>query len=135
MQVDAIILMQWYDPRILGQNIPGRTVLITRPADIRRFWLPDLYFPNGQTAAVVNAIESVQKVTVHSDGRMDYAMRIMVTTQCALDLVDFPHDTQYCQIRMSTCKFPFISLYLPFSQHIFWFLLSKQWFIIPVKSA
>ena len=104
MQTDITIMQQWYDPRIVVTNIPGPSVLITRPVDIRRFWLPDLYFPNGQSANVITAIESVQKLNIHNDGKMEYVQRVMVTTQCALDLVDFPHDTQYCQIRMSTRK-------------------------------
>ena len=105
IQVDIILVEQWHDERLNLSSIePNQNFVVTQPALIKQFWLPDMYFVNGLSATLVNAFQSVQKLTITSDGLVSYAQRINALLSCPMNLQNFPHDYQYCRIKMSTCK-------------------------------
>lgn len=102
-QVDIILVQEWTDNRLNLSEIE-QNLVVTQPAGIRQFWLPEMYFVNGLSATVVNAFQSVQKLTINREGLMNYAQRINALLSCPMNLQNFPHDYQYCRIKMSTCK-------------------------------
>jgi len=77
-------------------------LVVTQPATIKRFWLPEMYFVNGLSATVVNAFQAVQRLTITTVGLMTYAQRINALLSCPMNLQNFPHDYQYCRIKLST---------------------------------
>lgn len=70
-------MQQWTDTRLnLSAIEQNQNFIVTTPSIIKKFWVPDLYFVNGLSATVVNAFQSVQKLTVTADGQVTYAQRI-----------------------------------------------------------
>ena len=105
IQVDIILVQQWRDERLntssIGQN---QNFVITQPSIIKNFWLPDLYLVNGLSATVVNAFQAVQKLTITSENMISYAQRVNAMLSCPMNLQNFPHDLQYCRLKISTSK-------------------------------
>lgn len=111
-QVDLIILQEWYDFRLNFNDIQG-TVEMSDPSLIERFWTPDLYIINAQSASIINSFHSVQKLTITEAGLMHYSMRVHSTLHCSMNLEKYPHDYQYCYIRFSSSKsFGFLENFL-----------------------
>ncbi|KAH9389403.1 hypothetical protein TYRP_023349, partial [Tyrophagus putrescentiae] len=103
IQLDIILIEQWTDDRLnLSAIDQNQNFIVTTPSIIKKFWLPDLYFVNGLSATVVNAFQAVQKLTVTSNGLITYAQRINTMLSCPMNLQNFPHDYQYCRIKIST---------------------------------
>lgn len=103
IQLDIILVQQWTDDRLnLSAIDKYQNFIVTTPSIIKKFWIPDLYFANGLSATVVNAFQAVQKLTVTSDGLLTYAQRINTMLSCPMNLQNFPHDYQYCRIKIST---------------------------------
>lgn len=94
---------EWQDPRLNVSNISGQ-ISVSESSKIERFWLPDLLIVNGESASIVDAFQSVQKLTISEKGWLHYAFRVNAQMQCSLNLERYPHDSQYCYIFLSTCK-------------------------------
>lgn len=99
------MVQQWHDTR-LNVSVIGRNqnFIVTQPSIIQQFWLPDVYFVNGLSATVVNAFQAVQKLTITGDSLLSYAQRINALLSCPMNLQNFPHDYQYCRVKVSTSK-------------------------------
>ena len=105
IQLDLTLVQHWHDNRLnLSVIEPNQNFVVTKPGLIRQFWLPDLYLVNSLTATVVNAFQPIEKLTITPDGLVSYAQRINALLSCPMNLANFPHDFQYCRIKMSTSK-------------------------------
>lgn len=105
-------MQEWYDVRLNLDEIPGQ-ITISEPELLDKFWTPDLYLVNAQSATIVDAFQSVQKLTITDSGFMHYAIRVNAQLHCSLNLQNYPHDHQYCYIRFSSSKnFPTLGNFL-----------------------
>ena len=95
--------MEWTDKR-LNLNEIDQNIIITKPSMIQKIWTPEIFLVNGLSASVVNALQSVQKITITRDGLINYVQRVNSELMCPMNLQNFPHDYQYCRIKISTRK-------------------------------
>ena len=114
------MIQEWIEDRI-NRSVVGPPVELTQTPMLNKFWLPEMYFPNGLSASVVNAFQQVQKLTISQDGLMNFAQRVNAQFSCQLNLQNYPHDIQLCPIRMSTRKtssFAKLIIFLTFFQQL-----------------
>lgn len=104
LEMDLIIVQEWYDTRINLDLIEGQ-VTISESDKIRMFWLPDTYIINALRARVVDSFIPAQKLIINSQGLMYFAIRVLTQVKCSLNLQLYPMDYQHCHIRFSSRKY------------------------------
>jgi len=78
-------------------------VTLTDGADM--FWTPDTFFRNAMEVHVHKGLGNNQYVRVYPDGRILYSARLTVKSMCAMDLRDFPFDSQKCLLHIASYGF------------------------------
>ena len=98
------MIEEWADDRLMVSGL-GPDLIITQPDKIKKFWTPEMYFINALSATIVNGFQTVQKLTISSDGMVKFAQRIHGVFSCVMNLRNFPHDYQYCHFKLSSRKY------------------------------
>ena len=128
-QVDLYLLLEWLDHRLNVANMT-HDLVITQSSSISLFWLPDFYFANSASASVVNALQTIQELTVTPEGALQYRLRMNPTFACSMYLLNFPHDWHVCSFQMSSCMISIqgesVRSHPHFIKHVFSFFLGEH---------
>lgn len=92
--------IQWTDPRLTwNESLCGGIKEIEIPAE--DIWVPDIEVYNSFKESMAdNAMHPI--VTVLSNGMATYVPRRHVQTPCHFDLLNFPYDSQVCELVMGS---------------------------------
>lgn len=101
--LNLYILQSWSDPRLQVQVLPRNTI-IRDAQQMSRYWMPDTTLIGGSSVTVLNTIRPALKLTITTEGRMELMMRVNAQLGCFMNLQNYPHDIQYCRIRVTSCK-------------------------------
>ncbi|XP_012582545.1 PREDICTED: gamma-aminobutyric acid receptor subunit theta [Condylura cristata] len=104
MTMDYTITMffhqTWKDPRLAYYETNLNLTLDYRMFE--KLWVPDCYFLNSKDAFVHDSTVENRVFQLHPDGTVRYGIRLTTTTACALDLQNFPLDTQTCKLEVES---------------------------------
>ena len=89
-QADFELISTWTDARLANPIAPAVTMYGTNVLDSGQIWSPKLTFANRRD--LTSPIEGV--VRVYNTGRVQVVQRYLATYSVALDMRDFPFDTQ-----------------------------------------
>jgi hypothetical protein len=98
---DVTLVTTWVDPRLRGADAPAVTDYDLSVLDDGRIWSPRLVFANMRDAVV--RAEGV--VRVHGSGRVVAVERFVGAFTAALDVRDFPFDTQTLEWRLRSSRY------------------------------
>uniref|UniRef100_A0A915LJ42 Neurotransmitter-gated ion-channel ligand-binding domain-containing protein n=1 Tax=Meloidogyne javanica TaxID=6303 RepID=A0A915LJ42_MELJA len=97
-QLDVYLQQFWKDPR-LAHNEKSR-ILIRDRAILNRIWHPDVYFANARIAQFHEVTQPNFLLWIDPDGSILYDTRVSMVVICAMNLKNFPLDSQWCHLRI-----------------------------------
>ncbi|KAI3411809.1 hypothetical protein GPALN_001874 [Globodera pallida] len=97
-QLDVYLQQFWKDPR-LAHNESSR-ILIRDKSILDRIWHPDVYFANARIAQFHEVTQPNFLVWIEPDGSILYDTRVSMIVICAMNLKNFPLDSQWCHLRI-----------------------------------
>lgn len=98
--VDLYLYSSWRDPALSHKN--KDLFLVNDKHAKNQLWLPDLYFTNARSATFHDVTIPNFNMFIAQDGTVSYSTRVTLNVACALNLVDYPMDTQMCSIRVQS---------------------------------
>ncbi|KAL3078229.1 hypothetical protein niasHS_012116 [Heterodera schachtii] len=97
-QLDVYLQQFWRDPR-LAHNESSR-ILIRDKSILERIWHPDVYFANARIAQFHEVTQPNFLLWIEPDGSILYDTRVSMIVICAMNLKNFPLDSQWCHLRI-----------------------------------
>ncbi|KAE9549547.1 hypothetical protein FO519_007247 [Halicephalobus sp. NKZ332] len=98
-EVDIYLYMSWQDKSLAHfENGRDETWIINDDAHRKKIWVPDIYFANARKAQLQDVTVPNFNMYIHSNGTIAYSLRTTLTVACALDLRNYPMDSQVCNI-------------------------------------
>ncbi|KAI1723594.1 neurotransmitter-gated ion-channel ligand binding domain-containing protein [Ditylenchus destructor] len=97
-QLDVYLQQFWKDPR-LAHNETKRILLRDREI-LKRIWHPDVYFANARIAQFHEVTQPNFLIWIESDGSILYDTRVSMIVICAMQLQNYPLDSQWCHLRI-----------------------------------
>lgn len=102
---------KWNDARLKFDDKNGSIKYLTLREDVpKTIWTPDTFFLNEKQAHVHSMMNPNVMLRVYPNGDVLYSTRISATFACAMNLKDYPVDTQTCSIKVESCKSNFSPL-------------------------
>ncbi|XP_053373546.1 glutamate-gated chloride channel-like [Mercenaria mercenaria] len=92
------IRLNWTDERLDYSQIASYDYLTLTGEDIRRYWVPDLYFHHEKEASYHEVFRSNELVYIEQNGSVTYSARLTILSHCQLDFYYYPFDKQSCDI-------------------------------------
>jgi nicotinic acetylcholine receptor gamma len=112
------LYLMWQDPRLIWDpmNYSG-VYYIQVPAN--KFWLPDLSIMNAAGATNLIPIASNQLVGIDCRGNTYLTINLpSLQTRCALDVKNYPFDTQKCSIVVGSWFYSTIDINLRYNDYL-----------------
>lgn len=101
--VQLTLRKEWDDDRLrYPQMDRGHTIKYVTLTDIKRIWIPDIFFINEKEGHFHNIIKPNVYVRIFPNGHVAISIRMSLTLGCPMDLKLFPMDTQKCGIVMAS---------------------------------
>ncbi|PVD34624.1 hypothetical protein C0Q70_05900, partial [Pomacea canaliculata] len=99
-----LLHLRWKDERLvkfnMQQTFKGLTTdfLEFDSANIKRIWVPDLFFPNEKKAFFHEVMITNQISRLYKDASILHISRLSMTLSCPMNLRFYPFDKQFCSI-------------------------------------
>ncbi|KAK2565818.1 Gamma-aminobutyric acid receptor subunit beta-3 [Acropora cervicornis] len=90
----------WKDERLRYKDTGYHKRLAFNPEILKFIWVPDTHFPGIKDGLRHDITAANEVVRLWPDGSVLYSMRLKVTSQCPMDLRNFPMDTQKCLLNI-----------------------------------
>uniref|UniRef100_A0A914EAZ8 Uncharacterized protein n=1 Tax=Acrobeloides nanus TaxID=290746 RepID=A0A914EAZ8_9BILA len=101
--MDMWLRMTWRDPRLAhGYSAP---ILISEETFLKRFWRPDPFFANSRDALFHRVTFLNFYMYIFPGGEMFFEARLYLKPKCQLVLCNYPHDSQICELKISSMAF------------------------------
>lgn len=78
--------------------------MLTSTTPTFRIWHPDVYFANARIAQFHEVTQPNFLLWISPNGSILYDTRVSMTVICAMQLQNFPLDSQWCHLRILSCK-------------------------------
>lgn len=93
----------WKDTRLQYKNYTKR--LAFNPEMLKFIWVPDTHFPGIKDGLKHDITDANEVIRLWPDGSVLYSMRLKVTSQCPMDLRNFPMDKQKCRLNIEAFSY------------------------------
>ncbi|XP_070197269.1 glycine receptor subunit alpha-4-like [Littorina saxatilis] len=104
--VSLLLHLRWRDERLLHHNTKKdfettkKSFLEFDSQNIKRIWVPDLFFPNEKSATFHEVMITNQMSRLYPDASILYISRLSMTLSCPMNLRYYPFDKQSCSIQI-----------------------------------
>lgn len=95
----------WKDERLRYKDTGYHKRLAFNPEILKFIWVPDTHFPGIKDGLRHDITAANEVVRLWPDGSVLYSMRLKVTSQCPMDLRNFPMDTQKCVLNIEAFSY------------------------------
>ncbi|XP_031567075.1 glycine receptor subunit alphaZ1-like isoform X2 [Actinia tenebrosa] len=95
----------WDDPRLAYKDSEYKKRLSFNPDMLKFIWVPDTHFPGIKDGAKHDITATNEVIRIFPNGTILYSMRLKVTSQCSMDLRNFPMDKQKCKLKMEAFSY------------------------------
>ena len=90
--LETSIRMYWRDPRLSSSPKGGRDFVSVNGADIKRFWVPDLFIDQAKSLRSPTFEVKPASLRVYPDGMVRYSSRVNYDVACNMDFHAYPVD-------------------------------------------
>ncbi|XP_053389897.1 glutamate-gated chloride channel-like [Mercenaria mercenaria] len=95
--------INWTDSRLnYAANNTNYKTLKLSSADVRKVWIPDLFFHHERHAEVHTLLRENVLVDIYEDGSIQYSVRVNMRSHCKMNLSKYPFDTQSCPVLIQS---------------------------------
>uniref|UniRef100_A0A0K0FH76 GPI transamidase component GPI8 n=1 Tax=Strongyloides venezuelensis TaxID=75913 RepID=A0A0K0FH76_STRVS len=102
--MDIYLIMAWRDVRLV--NNYSSPILVKEENVLEMIWRPDPFFSNAKEAEYHEVTFLNFLMRIFNDGLVLYETRIKMKPSCNLILCKYPHDYQYCDLKIKSFAYP-----------------------------
>ncbi|XP_031424682.1 gamma-aminobutyric acid receptor subunit alpha-4 isoform X2 [Clupea harengus] len=102
--MDVFFRQTWVDRRLKYEG--PIEILRLNNLMVTKVWTPDTFFRNGKRSVAHNMTAPNKLFRIMKNGTILYTMRLTISAQCPMKLVDFPMDGHSCPLKFGSYAYP-----------------------------
>ncbi|XP_041652765.1 gamma-aminobutyric acid receptor subunit alpha-6-like [Cheilinus undulatus] len=102
--MDVFFRQTWVDRRLIYEG--PVEILRLNNLMVSKVWTPDTFFRNGKKSVAHNMTAPNKLFRIMKNGTILYTMRLTVSAECPMKLVDFPMDGHACPLKFGSYAYP-----------------------------
>uniref|UniRef100_A0A2K6BPK2 Gamma-aminobutyric acid type A receptor subunit alpha4 n=1 Tax=Macaca nemestrina TaxID=9545 RepID=A0A2K6BPK2_MACNE len=102
--MDVFFRQTWIDKRLKYDG--PIEILRLNNMMVTKVWTPDTFFRNGKKSVSHNMTAPNKLFRIMRNGTILYTMRLTISAECPMRLVDFPMDGHACPLKFGSYAYP-----------------------------
>ncbi|XP_038187853.1 gamma-aminobutyric acid receptor subunit alpha-4 isoform X3 [Arvicola amphibius] len=102
--MDVFFRQTWMDKRLKYDG--PMEILRLNNMMVTKVWTPDTFFRNGKKSVSHNMTAPNKLFRIMRNGTILYTMRLTISAECPMRLVDFPMDGHACPLKFGSYAYP-----------------------------
>uniref|UniRef100_A0A8D0CXD7 Gamma-aminobutyric acid type A receptor subunit alpha4 n=1 Tax=Sander lucioperca TaxID=283035 RepID=A0A8D0CXD7_SANLU len=102
--MDVFFRQTWVDRRLRYEG--PIEILRLNNLMVNNVWTPDTFFRNGKKSVAHNMTAPNKLFRIMKNGTILYTMRLTISAECPMKLVDFPMDGHACPLKFGSYAYP-----------------------------
>ncbi|TNM99056.1 hypothetical protein fugu_013620 [Takifugu bimaculatus] len=102
--MDVFFRQTWVDRRLTYEG--QVEILRLNNLMVTKVWTPDTFFRNGKKSVAHNMTAPNKLFRIMKNGTILYTMRLTISAECPMKLVDFPMDGHACPLKFGSYAYP-----------------------------
>uniref|UniRef100_A0A3B4YFU6 Gamma-aminobutyric acid type A receptor subunit alpha4 n=1 Tax=Seriola lalandi dorsalis TaxID=1841481 RepID=A0A3B4YFU6_SERLL len=102
--MDVFFRQTWVDRRLMYEG--PIEILRLNNLMVTKVWTPDTFFRNGKKSVAHNMTAPNKLFRIMKNGTILYTMRLTISAECPMKLVDFPMDGHACPLKFGSYAYP-----------------------------
>uniref|UniRef100_A0A665X5A1 Gamma-aminobutyric acid (GABA) A receptor, subunit alpha 4 n=1 Tax=Echeneis naucrates TaxID=173247 RepID=A0A665X5A1_ECHNA len=102
--MDVFFRQTWVDQRLMYEG--PIEILRLNNLMVTKVWTPDTFFRNGKKSVAHNMTAPNKLFRIMKNGTILYTMRLTISAECPMKLVDFPMDGHACPLKFGSYAYP-----------------------------
>ncbi|XP_039212832.1 gamma-aminobutyric acid receptor subunit alpha-4-like isoform X3 [Crotalus tigris] len=102
--MDVFFRQTWVDKRLKYDG--PIEILRLNNLMVNKVWTPDTFFRNGKKSVSHNMTAPNKLFRIMRNGTILYTMRLTISAECPMRLVDFPMDGHACPLKFGSYAYP-----------------------------
>ncbi|KAK1175573.1 gamma-aminobutyric acid receptor subunit alpha-6-like [Acipenser oxyrinchus oxyrinchus] len=102
--MDVFFRQTWVDKRLKYEG--PIEILRLNNLMVTKVWTPDTFFRNGKKSVSHNMTAPNKLFRIMKNGTILYTMRLTISAECPMRLVDFPMDGHACPLKFGSYAYP-----------------------------
>ncbi|KAG5845310.1 hypothetical protein ANANG_G00137440 [Anguilla anguilla] len=102
--MDVFFRQTWVDRRLRYEG--PVEILRLNNLMVTKVWTPDTFFRNGKKSVAHNMTAPNKLFRIMKNGTILYTMRLTISAECPMRLVDFPMDGHACPLKFGSYAYP-----------------------------
>ncbi|XP_069487820.1 gamma-aminobutyric acid receptor subunit alpha-4 isoform X2 [Ambystoma mexicanum] len=102
--MDVFFRQTWVDKRLRYEG--PIEILRLNNLMVTKVWTPDTFFRNGKKSVSHNMTAPNKLFRIMKNGTILYTMRLTISAECPMRLVDFPMDGHACPLKFGSYAYP-----------------------------
>ncbi|XP_038867589.1 gamma-aminobutyric acid receptor subunit alpha-6-like [Salvelinus namaycush] len=102
--MDVFFRQTWVDRRLRYEG--PIEILRLNNMMVANVWTPDTFFRNGKKSVAHNMTAPNRLFRIMKNGTILYTMRLTISAECPMKLVDFPMDGHACPLKFGSYAYP-----------------------------
>ncbi|KAG9339839.1 hypothetical protein JZ751_022341 [Albula glossodonta] len=102
--MDVFFRQTWVDRRLRYEG--PIEILRLNNLMVTKVWTPDTFFRNGKKSVAHNMTAPNKLFRIMKNGTILYTMRLTISAECPMRLVDFPMDGHACPLKFGSYAYP-----------------------------
>ncbi|XP_020495087.2 gamma-aminobutyric acid receptor subunit alpha-4 isoform X1 [Labrus bergylta] len=102
--MDVFFRQTWVDQRLMYEG--PIEILRLNNLMVTKVWTPDTFFRNGKRSVAHNMTAPNKLFRIMKNGTILYTMRLTISAECPMKLVDFPMDGHSCPLKFGSYAYP-----------------------------
>ncbi|CAL8358347.1 unnamed protein product [Merluccius merluccius] len=102
--MDVFFRQTWVDRRLMYEG--PVEILRLNNLMVTKVWTPDTFFRNGKRSVAHNMTAPNRLFRIMKNGTILYTMRLTISAECPMKLVDFPMDGHACPLKFGSYAYP-----------------------------
>uniref|UniRef100_A0A3B3CBS7 Gamma-aminobutyric acid type A receptor subunit alpha4 n=1 Tax=Oryzias melastigma TaxID=30732 RepID=A0A3B3CBS7_ORYME len=102
--MDVFFRQMWIDRRLMYEG--PMEILRLNNLMVTKVWTPDTFFRNGKRSVAHNMTAPNKLFRIMKNGTILYTMRLTISAECPMKLVDFPMDAHACPLKFGSYAYP-----------------------------
>ncbi|KAA0709796.1 Gamma-aminobutyric acid receptor subunit alpha-4 GABA(A) receptor subunit alpha-4 [Triplophysa tibetana] len=102
--MDVFFRQTWVDRRLQYEG--PVEILRLNNLMVTKVWTPDTFFRNGKRSVAHNMTAPNRLFRIMKNGTILYTMRLTISAQCPMKLVNFPMDGHSCPLKFGSYAYP-----------------------------
>ncbi|XP_062857024.1 gamma-aminobutyric acid receptor subunit alpha-4 [Trichomycterus rosablanca] len=102
--IDVFFRQKWVDRRLRYEG--PIEILRLNNLMVTKVWTPDTFFRNGKRSVAHNITAPNKLFRIMKNGTILYTMRLTISAECPMKLVNFPMDGHSCPLKFGSYAYP-----------------------------